>query len=281
MVTPEHAAPRTPLARLWLRIGHRRDGRAPLWIEIAIIAWLFWLYDVINDLAPIRRTLALSNARGLLHFEQSLGLDPELAMNRWLAAHGTLATFASDYYFFAHAIVTLAVLGGLWWWRPARYIRLRTPLVIINLVAFVVFWRYPLAPPRSFPSLGFRDVVADSDAVVSWHSGVLVHDADQFAAMPSLHIAWALWCSVSIWQATRRRVPRALALVYPLLTASVVLATGNHYLMDVLAGAGTAGIGYAAAFAFERALAWRRRRSGASMQASGAQAVAGPPNAAT
>src|SRR6185312_1456668 len=116
------------------------------------------------------------------------------------------------YYFFAHVLVTLAVLVCLWWARPALYRRMRTQLVLINLIAFAIFWRYPLAPPRMFPGLGYRDVVALSHAVVSWHSGVLVQDADQYAAMPSLHIAWALWCALAVWQLTKRRTLRVLAL---------------------------------------------------------------------
>jgi membrane-associated phospholipid phosphatase len=248
------------LQRVWRRVGRRRDGRAPLWIELAIIVWLFWLYDVINDLAPLRHALALRNAVGVLHFERSLGLDPELSINRWLASHATLGLIASYDYFFSHAIITFAVLALLWWRLPRRYIRLRTVLVIINLVAFAIFWRYPLAPPRSFPALGYIDVIARSNALVSWHSGVLVHDADQFAAMPSLHVAWALWSAVGVWYLTRRVLIRALAAAYPILTCFVVLGTGNHYLVDVVAGAVTVALAFAVQLAFTRLLVLLRQR---------------------
>jgi membrane-associated phospholipid phosphatase len=250
------------LARVARRVVRRRDGRAPLWIELAIVVWLFWLYDVINDLAPLRHALALRNAVAVLHFERSLGLDPELSINRWLASHTTLALIASYDYFFSHAIVTFAVLVLLWWRLPRRYIRLRTVLVIINLIAFAVFWRYPLAPPRSFPALGYIDVIARSNALVSWHSGVLVHDADQFAAMPSLHIAWAMWSAIGVWYLTRRVLIRVLAVAYPILTAFVVLGTGNHYLVDVVAGAATVALAFAVQLAFTRLAALLRRRRG-------------------
>jgi membrane-associated phospholipid phosphatase len=258
------------------RLTRRRDGRAPLWIELAIVAWLFWLYDVINNLAPIRHALAVANARSLLGFERTLGLDPELTLNRWLAGHATLASFASYYYFFAHALVTFAVLVWLWWWRPNRYVALRTALVIINLLAFVVFWRYPLAPPRSFPALGYIDVIAGSHALVSWHSGVLVRDADQFAAMPSLHVAWALWSATAVWQCTRRVAIRALAALYPLLTSLVVLATGNHYLLDVLAGAATAALAFATQYAFRQLAALVRRRRSAPRERAAESVPAQP-----
>jgi diacylglycerol O-acyltransferase / wax synthase len=251
---------RTPLRRAWLRVGRRADGRAPLWIELAVIGWLFWLYDVINDWAPIRQLLAVRNAMGVLSLERSLHLDPELALNHWLAAHSVVAVPASYYYFFAHAVVTFALLAWLWWSSPGLYARMRTQLVIVNLIAFVVFWRYPLAPPRMFPALGYHDVIATSHALVSWHSGVLVHDADQLAAMPSLHVAWAAWCGLALWQLYRRRAVAVLAIAYPLLTAFVVIATGNHYLLDVLAGFATVLLALGVHWALGRALALRQRR---------------------
>ncbi len=250
-----------PLWLAWRRVTRRVDGRAPLWIELAVVAWLFWLYDVINNFAPLRQALALRDATGVLSLERSLHLDPELALNGWLAARGALAFVASSYYFFSHAIVTFALLAWLWWSAPALYRRLRTQLVLINLIAFAVFWRYPLAPPRMFPNLGFVDVVAASHAAVSWQSGALVHEANQLAAMPSLHFAWAAWCGIALWQRYRRRTAALLAIVYPLLTAVVVIATANHYLLDVLAGGASVLTALGLQHALEHLLAIRRRRA--------------------
>ncbi len=259
-------ARRRPLRRAWLRVARRADGRAPLWIELAVCGWLFWLYDVINNFAPIRQLLAVRNAMGVLSLEHSLHLDPELVLNRWLAGHDALAVPASYYYFFAHALVTFALLAWLWWSSPTLYARLRTQLVIINLIAFAVFWRYPLAPPRMFAGLGYQDVVATSHAFVSWHSGALVHDADQLAAMPSLHVAWAGWCGIAIWQLRRRRAVAALAIAYPLLTSFVVVATGNHYLLDVFAGFASVLTALALQRALGRVLAVRRRKTVAVLE---------------
>jgi membrane-associated phospholipid phosphatase len=87
-----------------------------------------------------------------------------------------------------------------------------------------------------------------------------VHDADQFAAMPSLHIAWAVWSAVGVWCLTRRKAIRALAVAYPILTCFVVLGTGNHYLLDVVAGAVTVAVAFALQTALAAALAAVRRR---------------------
>ncbi|HEY5390425.1 MAG TPA: phosphatase PAP2 family protein, partial [Solirubrobacteraceae bacterium] len=216
------------------------------------IAWLFWLYDVINNAAPLRLALARRNAVGLLSLERTLGLDFERTLNHWLAGHMTLGSIASYYYFFTHGMVTIVVLVLLWWRNAPLYRRLRTRLVIVNLIAFVVFWRYPLAPPRMFPGRGFVDVIGNSHSLVSWSSTALVDDADQLAAMPSLHIAWALWSAIGLWQLFRRRWIAGLAALYPLTTAFVVLSTGNHYVLDVVAGAATLCLAFALQSAFDR-----------------------------
>jgi membrane-associated phospholipid phosphatase len=82
-------------------------------------------------------------------------------------------------------------------------------------------------------------VVASTHPLGQWHTGSIAADANQFGAMPSLHLAWAAWCSLALWRMSTRTWVRALALLYPLLTTFAVLATGNHYLLDVLAGLAT------------------------------------------
>ena len=86
----------------------------------------------------------------------------------------------------------------MWWRRADIYRPLRNSLVLVNVLAFIVFWRFPVAPPRMLP--GFVDVVASTHAIGSWHTGALASQANQLAAMPSLHIAWAVWCTVVVWQ---------------------------------------------------------------------------------
>lgn len=198
------------------------------------IAWLLWVYDAITNFAPLRLSVALGNARGVLHVERLLHIDPEMTLDRWLAAHHTLGLLISDYYDNAHFIVTLSLLGYLWWKRADIYRPLRNSLVLVNVIGFAVFWRFPVAPPRMLD--GFIDVVAKTDAFGSWHTGPLASHANQVAAMPSLHMAWAGWCTVALWRISERRWLRALAVAYPCLTALAVLATGNHFLLDIVGG---------------------------------------------
>jgi len=94
-----------------------------------------------------------------------------------------------------------------------------------------------VAPPRMLP--GFTDVVEKVGGLGSWHNTLISH-ADQLAAMPSMHLAWAVWCSVVLWgvaaKSSWRWAALAVGVAYPLATAWVVMATANHYLMDILAG---------------------------------------------
>jgi hypothetical protein len=198
------------------------------------VVWLLWVYDLINNLAPLRMGVALGHARAILHLEQTLHLDPERALDRWLAGHHTLGLILSLYYDNAHFVVTFGLLGWLWWRRADIYRPLRNSLVLVNLIGFAVFWLYPVAPPRMLA--GFTDVVAASHTFGSWHTGTLASQANQLAAMPSLHIAWAVWCTVALWRLSGSHRVRALAVLYPCVTAVAVLSTGNHFLLDIFGG---------------------------------------------
>jgi hypothetical protein len=220
-----------------------------------VIIFLCWIYDAVTNLAPVRNVAARDHALSVLHLETVLHLDPEAALNSWLAGHHTLGLWAGDYYDNAHFVVTLGVVGWLWWRHPGQYRPLRNGLVLCNLIGFVVFWRYPMAPPRMLPGSHYVDIVAASGAFGSAHSGTLATVANELAAMPSLHIAWAVWSAWAVFvvlrpaqrrqgQDRRQGQPRQwwlwLIWLYPVCTTVVVLSTGNHFLADVLAGALTA-----------------------------------------
>ncbi len=240
-------------------MGELSHARAHLrtrwWVEALTIAWLCWVYDAITNLAPLRLHAALGNAQDVLSLEQSLRIDPERALDRWLAGHQTLGLLVSDYYDNAHFVVTLGLLGFLWWRRADIYRPLRNSLVLVNVLAFVVFWRFPVAPPRMLP--GFVDVVASTHAIGSWHSGALASQANQLAAMPSLHIAWAVWCTAVAWRISTRAWVRALAVLYPFMTAFAVLATGNHFVLDVLGGLATIAVSLLIVRLLEGRMRWR------------------------
>ncbi len=204
--------------------------------DLLLLAWLIWLFDAINNLAPVRQRLAERGGASVLDFEHSLHLAPEHALNTWLAGRQTLSEVVVFWYENVHIVVTIAMFAWLWWRRQDLLGVLRATLVIVTLIALAFFWSFPVAPPRMLPG-GFVDLVAIVHHLPPWQVGATALHSNQLCAMPSLHIAWATWCSIALWQISARRWVRALAVLYPLVTTYAVMATGNHYLADALAGA--------------------------------------------
>jgi hypothetical protein len=114
---------------------------------------------------------------------------------------------------------------------------MRTILVITTVIGLAGFYLYPLAPPRLLPSGGYIDTVVRFKTWGSWADPTVATHSNQYAAMPSLHIAWALWCGYVLYRITHRRWVMAAAVAYPLCTLLVIIGTANHYLLDAVAGA--------------------------------------------
>lgn len=219
-----------------------RDRRQQLWlfVDLLIVAWLCWLFDAINNLAPVRQGLAERNGNSVLDLERSLHLDPERMLNIWLARHDALSQIVVFWYENVHIAVTLGVFAWLWWRRADLLGVMRWTLVIVNLVALAVFWSFPVAPARMLAG-GYVDLVARVHHLPIWQFGATALHSNQLCALPSLHIAWATWCSIAVWHITERCPLRAIAIAYPLVTTFAVMATGNHFLADAVAGAGITG----------------------------------------
>jgi len=152
-------------------------------------------------------------------------------MNHWLDTHHGVAQLLSSYYFVMHLGITALVLLLLWL-SSDDYRRHRDVLVVASLVGLVVYWLFPVAPPRMLP--GFDDTVR-SVLPAAFH--LEAASANLYAALPSLHMAWALWCGVALWTLSTRWWVRFVAVAHAAITAVTVLATGNHYTLDLLTGA--------------------------------------------
>jgi PAP2 superfamily len=212
-------------------------SRPKLWVEAAVLLWLLWLYDQINNLSSARLATALAHTRQVLVAESSIHVDLERSLNLFAASHHLFGLVMADYYDVGHFAAAIIALVSLWLFRPANYRNLRRALIAINLIGFATFWLWPMAPPRLLP--GFADIVASTHAIGSWHTGTLADAANQYAAMPSLHMSWALWSTIAIWTCTRRPALRAVAALHPVITLVAVLCTANHLLIDAAAGIAT------------------------------------------
>jgi membrane-associated phospholipid phosphatase len=179
---------------------------------------------------------AASHALSIVSAERALGLFRERAMQAVFTPWDTVTDAFNAYYGGTHFLVPAAVLAWLLLRHPERYARARTALAVTTAVAFVCFWLYPVAPPRLLPAgFGFVDTLR---AGGSGHleSSLINTAGDQYASMPSLHVAWAVWCALALYPAVRHRALRMLVVAYPVMTTLVVVATGNHFFLDAVAG---------------------------------------------
>jgi hypothetical protein len=133
------------------------------------------------------------------------------------------------------------VLAWLYLRRPTAFPRLRSALVLATAAANVVFWAWPAAPPR-FSVPGMTDILVDRDILGAAHPRGATSLVNLYAAMPSLHVAWAAWCALAVVTASRGRW-RHLAWLYPAATTLVVLASANHFLLDAGGGLAVASLG--------------------------------------
>ncbi len=220
------------------RLGERPDNARPrIWWELLGGLVLFALYILVDSLnGPGRIIAATRNGRDILAAERAVGIPVEEWLNDWLARHPDLQTAANYEYAFTYIMSALALLIWLYIKRPATYRWARNSFIVLNLIAMACFVAYPAAPPRLLASEPFYDTVLHGRTWGSWGSP-LVENANQMAAMPSLHIAWAVWVSIVLACISGARWIQGLSAVHVLLTALVVMATANHYLLDVVAGA--------------------------------------------
>lgn len=223
----------------------RQVVRRPAVREFALVATLYLLYDSSRLVTEHDPGEAVRNAHALLGAERAAGLAPEHWLNHLVSGWTALAVPADYAYATLHYLVTPAVLIWLWTRHRSAYLPARRVLMVATILGVVGFALFPVAPPRLLG--GFVDTMARFSGDGWWSTagsaprgfGQLTN---QYAAMPSLHVGWALWCAMAVWRNTGRRWLRGLAAGYPILTVLVVVGTGNHYLADAVAGAAAVGL---------------------------------------
>jgi membrane-associated phospholipid phosphatase len=220
--------------------------------ELVLWASVYPLYLAIRGWSIADPRHAVADAWSVVGFERELGLFHEFQIQRLLEP---LEGFFSAYYMLGFAPVVASSLVWLAGARRALYTELRTLLFVSLGLALVVYVVFPTAPPRLVPGLGIADTVGLAGHDRGSFAGVRF---DPYAAMPSLHVGWSVLVAVIVFRATSRTWLRGLAVAHPLLMALSVTATGNHYLVDSLAGAFVALLAILSVDGRRRAVAPRR-----------------------
>jgi hypothetical protein len=224
------------------RVARCRKDRAPRlrprwWIEILAILGCDRLYEYIRNLVPTHKLAAEQRGRAIEHLEGDLHINFGLWLNHLVARHDWLAQVMNYYYASLWLTATVALLIWLYIARPQHYRRMRTVLGVITLLGLIGFYIYPLAPPRLMPEFGYIDTIVKYHTWGSWADPTIATHSNQYAAMPSLHTAWALWCAFAIYTVTTHAWIRIVAWLYPVATVLVIVGTANHYLLDAVGGA--------------------------------------------
>nr|BFD85105.1 bifunctional glycosyltransferase 87/phosphatase PAP2 family protein [Streptomyces sp. Xyl84] len=219
--------------------------RPSLLLELLLIRVTYAAYSQVRLAARGSRATAEHHGRQIHSLEHALHLDVEHWANHAMVRVPRLDHFLSYYYETFHFVVPLAVLAVLYVRRPVDYRWARTALGGATLFGLLGFWLYPLAPPRLMPGLGFIDTVHGAQDFAKPDYGAMTALTNQYAAMPSLHFGWSLWCGLVIAVVAPRWWMKALGLLHPLFTVSAIVGTANHWVLDAVGGATVVCAGFA------------------------------------
>ena len=231
------------------RLQRWLSTRHPLRSEAAAVLILYGFYELARGLVVSDAGEADHHAREVVTLERWLHLFHEANVQHSARALPGLTTLLGSAYLTLHLAVTAGVLLWLHRRRPAAFAFVRTTLLLASALALVGFLAYPTAPPR-LAGIGIADTV--SNGHVDLNKGLVSSLYNPYAAVPSMHIGYALIVAASLLLYGRRPLVRALGALYPPFVLLVVVATGNHFFLDAAAGALVAVLAAAAAAALTR-----------------------------
>jgi membrane-associated phospholipid phosphatase len=230
--------------------------------QLALFAGAYYVYRIVRGIVDGQEGLAFENARTLVDVERAMGLFFEPGLQTWARDHiDWLVWVANWMYVNSHFVVTTTFLIWLYLARNYAYYYVRNMFMIAMGLALVGYTAFPTAPPRFMPEWGFTDTVAGFVGEAAENSANVLYNP--FAAVPSMHVAFALMIAVPAIMLVRHRVLKIAWGLYPGLVTFVVVVTANHFWLDAALGALVAGFSaWAATAALARARpkawAWRR-----------------------
>jgi PAP2 superfamily len=221
----------------------RRRRLMPLLPHLLLVAAAYAFYawirgQVGSETNPADLRRAVRNGERVVGWERALGLFHEHTVQQWALRAPWLVRALDSFWSYGYLVVTATVIVWLLGRHVTLFSSLGTALFAATLAALAIFALMPTAPPRLLPrSYGIIDTWARLGGIHAAKPPRIEHISDPFASIPSLHVAWAVWCAAAVTKVTARRGIRLAAWIYVLLTVLAVVATGNHYILDCLAGA--------------------------------------------
>jgi hypothetical protein len=211
--------------------------------QVSLFLAAYLAYRVVRGLVEGKATAAFQHARELISIERTLHLFVEPSIQAWASGSQVVMVSASWLYVNAQGSVTIAALLYLYLRHNRSFYFVRNMFMIAMAIALVGYIVFPTAPPRFLPEWGFIDTVSDLTPVnVSNSSASMSAMFNPYAAVPSMHVAFALMIGWPLARLARHSAVRILWALYPFLMTFVIVVTANHFIADALLGALTAGV---------------------------------------
>ena len=227
--------------------GPRRPGA--LFREVAVVVVAAAVYGVVRAVTEGSVARAVANAEAVSRIEHTLGIGWEHSVQSLVIGSTALVTLVNWIYIWGHWPVIIVAASLLYLRRPIHYRILRSAIVTSGLIGFLFFYKVPTAPPRLVDP-GLADtVLQQSHAYRALQPPSLTN---QYAAMPSLHFGWNLLVGIVLFAAFASIAVRVFAVAMPIAMAFAVVATANHFVLDVAVSMAVVAVGLAVAVLIER-----------------------------
>jgi membrane-associated phospholipid phosphatase len=227
-------------------------GWRDFWMQF-VVFWAFNLsYEGSRGLSDGAREAALANGLRVIDSEKQLGLYWELDLQHWVLheAPEFMLGIANWTYFNCQFTISFGFLLWVYFRRNYAFYFARNVILCADFIGLIGYVAIPTAPPRLYPQLGFIDTLTGE--ALSHQTGIIAAFANQYAAMPSLHTAYALTVGTTGVLVCRSLLAKVVWFCYPALVVYSIVATGNHFILDAVAGAGVAGLALLGSLAIAR-----------------------------
>ncbi len=233
--------------------------------EIVVVVVAFLIYFAIRGAVVDRAGEAMVRGIRLIELEQRFSLYHELEMQSWILDHFWLIKMMNWVYFWGHMPLVIGVAAWLYIWHRKAYFVTRNAFLASGAIGVVMYRLFPVAPPRLIPFAGFIDTMAAFDRV-GYNAQEAEAFVNPFAAVPSLHFGWSLLLGVVIAWVSRHPLSYAFAFAWPAAMFFSVVMTGNHFILDAVAGGIVSFAGLGIALGIAKYLQWPDLRpSGAAV----------------
>lgn len=218
-------------------------GRRDLLKQIALFMSAFALYDLVRGLGRDQHSYKpFGDAMRIIDFERASHVFIEPAVQAWTQRTHWLMDAANWTYLDGHFLVTLVALAFIYCRRNESYYFVRNMFLVAMALALIGYSVFPTAPPRLLPEWGFTDSISQFMGVPHFEDGPVKLFLNDYAAVPSMHVAFAVMLGSSMARLCQPLLVKLAWVLYPLVVTYVVVATANHFLVDVVLGAVTAGL---------------------------------------